>query len=117
MLVSCIDAPVGGRSLDVAGPDVLSYGEMLSRIAELMLVSRPTVKLGMDVTAVAARVTAAVVGEDPALVLPLMEGLQGDLLADEDRADELLGVHLHSFDSAVERALAEWEEYEPLAAR
>ena len=30
---------------------------------------------------------------------------------------ELLGVQLHSFDSAVEHALGEWEEVEPLAAR
>jgi hypothetical protein len=29
----------------------------------------------------------------------------------------LLGVQLHSFDAAVEHALAEWEASEPLAAR
>ena len=53
----------------------------------------------------AARVAAAIVGEDPELVLPLMEGLHGDLLPRDDHADELLGVRLHSFDAAVERAL------------
>jgi len=26
-------------------------------------------------------------------------------------------VRLHSFEAAVEHALAEWEQYEPLAAR
>ena len=46
-----------------------------------------------------------------------MEGLQGDLLPADDHAAELLDVRLHSFDSAVEHALAEWEESEPLAAR
>jgi hypothetical protein len=46
-----------------------------------------------------------------------MEGLQGDILPADDRAAELLGVGLHSFDSAVEHALREWEESEPLAAR
>jgi hypothetical protein len=50
-------------------------------------------------------------------VVPLMEGLQGDLLARDDRAAQRLGVRLHSFDSAVEHALAEWERAEPLAAR
>ena len=42
-------------------------------------------------------------------MLPLMEGLQGDLLPREDHAPERLGVRLHRFDSAVEHALHEWE--------
>jgi hypothetical protein len=46
-----------------------------------------------------------------------MEGLNGDLLPADDGADRLLDVRLHSFDAAVERALAEWEQSEPLAAR
>ena len=50
-------------------------------------------------------------------MLPLMEGLQGDLLAEENDGAERLGVRLHSFDSAVEHALSEWEQFEQLAAR
>ena len=38
-----------------------------------------------------------------------MEGLCADLLPRDDRARELLGVRLHRFDAAVERALREWE--------
>jgi uncharacterized protein YbjT (DUF2867 family) len=117
MLLASATAPVGGRSLDVGGPDVLSYGEMISRIADLMLIGRPSLGLGVNLTALTGRLAAAIAGEDPELVLPLMEGLQGDLLAGEDHADELLGVRLHSFDAAVEHALAEWETFEPLAAR
>ena len=117
MLVASATAPIGGRSLDVGGPDVLSYGEMIERIADLMLISRPSVGLGMSATAVTARVAAAIAREDPELVLPLMESLSGDLLPADDRAEQLLGVRLHTFDSAVERALAEWERSEPLAAR
>jgi uncharacterized protein YbjT (DUF2867 family) len=117
MLVASATAPVTGRSLDVGGPDVLSYGEMVSRIAELMIVRRPAVGFGLSVTPLAARLAAAIAGEDPELVLPLMEGLQGDLLPADGHAAELLGVELHSFDSAVEHALGEWEEFEQLAAR
>ncbi len=117
MLAACAAIQPPRRSLDVGGPDVLTYGEMLTRIAELMLVNRPALALGVNVTAVTARVAAAIAGEDPALVLPLMEGLQGDLLPAEHHAAELLGVRLHSFDAAVEHALAEWIASEPLAAR
>ncbi len=117
MLAACATTPLTGRSLDIGGPDVLSYGEMLSDIAELMVVNRPAIRLAVNLTGITARVAAAIAGEDPELVVPLMEGLQGDLLPAEDRAAELLGMHLHSFDSAVEHALAEWEAFEPLAAR
>ena len=41
-------------------------------------------------------VAAAIAGEDPALIGPLMEGLDGDLLPRDDRAAELLGVRLHA---------------------
>lgn len=117
MLAACVTAPHGGGSLDIAGPDVLTYGEMLTSIAELMLVRRPAIRLRVNLTALTARVAAAVAGEDPELVVPLMEGLQGDLLPREDHAAELLGVRLHSFESSVEHALAEWESFETLAAR
>jgi hypothetical protein len=117
MLAAAAAADVGGRSLDVGGPDVLSYGEMIARIAELMLVHRPSIGLGVSITPITARVAAAIAGEQPELVLPLMGSLSTDLLPAEDHAAELLGVQLHSFDAAVEHALAEWEASEPLAAR
>jgi uncharacterized protein YbjT (DUF2867 family) len=109
---------VGGRSLDIAGPDVLTYGEMVERIADLMLVGRPPVRLGFNATPVASRVAAALAGESHELIGPLMEGLEGDLLPRDMRAAQLLGVRLHRFDAAVERALREWEDAgEPLGAR
>jgi uncharacterized protein YbjT (DUF2867 family) len=118
MLASCASvASVAGRSLDVGGPDVLSYGEMVKRIAELMLLPRPSVGLGVTVTPLAARLAAALTDERPELVLPLMEGLTGDLLPADRQASNILNVDLHSFDSAVEHALYEWEKVEPLAAR
>ena len=117
MLVRSASGPVGGRSLEIGGPDVLTYGQMMSRIAELMLVRRPALRLRVNLTGVTSRIAAAIAGEDPELVVPLMEGLQGDLLPGDDRAAQLLGVRLHSFDAAVEHALRDWERLEPLAAR
>jgi uncharacterized protein YbjT (DUF2867 family) len=117
MLAACATADLGGRSLDIGGPDILTYGEMLTTITDLLLVRRPSLRFGVSATPVTARIAAAIASEDPALVLPLMEGLQRDLLPREDHAAELLGVQLHSFASAVEHALGEWEESEPLRAR
>ena len=63
------------------------------------------------------RVAAAIAGERPELVGPLMAGLASDLLPRDDAAAALLGVRLHSLDAAIEHALGEWERGEPLAAR
>lgn len=118
MLASCASVDtVGGRSFDVGGPEVLTYGEIVQRIAELMMLSRPSVGLGVTVTPIAARLAAVIADERPELVLPLMESLTGDLLPSGENAAELLDVELHSFDSAVEHALGEWEKVEELAAR
>jgi uncharacterized protein YbjT (DUF2867 family) len=118
MLSACaVMDSLAGRSLDAAGPEALTYGEIVERIAELMLLGRPSVGLGVTVTPIAARVAAILTDEQLELVLPLMEGLTGDLLPDGDDAAEALNLNLHSFDSAVEHALYEWEKTEPLAAR
>jgi len=111
-----IEGAEGGLSLDVGGPEIMTYGEMIERIADLMLVGRIPVRLGFNATAVASPVAAAIAGEEHALIGPLMQALTGDLLPRDDRAAELLGVRLHSFDAAVEHALREWERSEPLAA-
>jgi uncharacterized protein YbjT (DUF2867 family) len=107
----------GGLSLDVAGPQVMTYEEIITRIADLMLVRRPALRIGRDVTPIAAPVAAAIAGEDPGFIAPLMESLTSDLLPRDDAARELLGVRLHSFDRAVEAALRAWESHEPLRAR
>ncbi len=106
-----------GLSLDIAGPDVLTYGQIIERIADLMLVRRRSLRFARNATAVVAPIAAAIAGEDTGFIAPLMESLAGDLLPRDDRAAGLLGVRLHSFDRAVERALREWEAAEPLAAR
>jgi uncharacterized protein YbjT (DUF2867 family) len=117
MLAACAAAQLPARSLEVGGPDVLTYGEMIAAIADLLLVRRPSLRFRVSATPLAGRVAAAIAREDPELVLPLMEGLQGDLLPADDHAAELLGVQLHPFAAAVEHALGEWEETEPLRAR
>ena len=107
----------GGLSLDIAGPDVVTYETLVDRIRDALLVGRPALRLRFNLTPVASRVAAAIAGESVELVGPLMEGLDGDLLPRDDSAPELLGVRLHGLDAAIERSLREWEAVEELAAR
>jgi uncharacterized protein YbjT (DUF2867 family) len=107
-----------GRSLDVVGPDVMTYGRMIERIAESMGVGRVPLALGRSLTPPASAVVAAVTGQPLELVRPLMESLETDLLPrDPDAAADLYGIRPHRFDRAVEHALAEWESRERLGAR
>jgi uncharacterized protein YbjT (DUF2867 family) len=109
---------VCGQAFDVGGPELVSYGELIDRIANLMLVSRPTISFNrLTLTPIASRVASVIAGEQHELVGPLMESLDRDLVPRDDRAARLLGVRLHSLDAAIEHALREWESIEPLAAR
>jgi uncharacterized protein YbjT (DUF2867 family) len=118
LLLAAASVPaLAGRTLDIGGPEVLTYEEIIQRIAELMLLHRPTLGFRATMTPLTGRLVAALAGEDPQLIVALMESLECDLLLADDHAAEQLEVQLHSFDAAVERALREWEAVEPLAAR
>ncbi|MGN6189068.1 MAG: NAD(P)H-binding protein [Conexibacter sp.] len=108
-----------GRSLDVAGPDVVTYGELIERIRDLMLLRRPLWRLrrAPAPATLASRVAAAVAGERHEQIAPIMAGQEIDQQPPQDNSAAQLGVRLHVLDAAIEHALAEWEREEPLAAR
>jgi uncharacterized protein YbjT (DUF2867 family) len=107
-----------GCSLDVAGPDVLSYGEMIERIADLMGVARMPLSLSVSLTPPASALVSAVTEQPLQLVRPLMQSLESDVLPrDPHEAPRLYGIRPRGFERAVEHALAEWESREPLGAR
>ncbi len=108
-----------GRSLDIAGPDVLTWGQMIEGIRDSLILGRPGVRLPVSVTGVASRVAAAIAGEEPEFIATLMGSLGHDLLPRDQEAPRVLGVRPRRFDRAVEHALGEWEEMEPgsVAAR
>jgi uncharacterized protein YbjT (DUF2867 family) len=107
-----------GRSLDVCGPDLMTYGRMIERIAEAMGVGRVPLELSASLTPPASAIVAAVSGQPLELVRPLMESLESDVLPrDAHEAPRLYGIRPRGFERAVEHALAEWESREPLGAR
>ncbi|MBV8953853.1 MAG: NAD(P)H-binding protein [Solirubrobacterales bacterium] len=107
-----------GGSFDIAGPDTVTYEELIDRIRHHMYVGRARITFKrLTLTPIASRVAAVLAGEEHELIGPLMEGLSSDLLPRDDRAAELLGVRMHGLDRAIEHALRDWERTEPLAAR
>jgi nucleoside-diphosphate-sugar epimerase len=109
---------VCGQSLDLGGPDTVTYGELIDRIGDHLLLARPTISFKrLKLTPIASRVSALIAGERHELIGPLMQSLDQDLVPRDNRAAELLDVRLHSLDAAIDHALAEWEATESLAAR
>ena len=118
-LLECATATsVSGQSLDVAGPEVVTYGALIDRIRDHLLIERPRLDIPrLTVTPIASRIAALIAGEEHALIGPLMEGLTTDLLPRQQLATELLGIRRHRLDAAIERALRDWEAVEVLRAR
>jgi len=108
---------LAGRSWDIGGPDAMSYEQLMERIADAMMITRPSIGLNFNLTPIASVVAAAVAGEDVGLIEPLMESLEHDLLPRDDDAPRAFGVKLHRLDSAVERALRDLEQLEEVSAR
>ncbi len=118
-LMEAAGAPqVGGRSLDLVGPDVVTYLQLIERIRDQLLLDRPALRLpGLTLTPIASRVSAVIAGEEHALIGPLMAGLGTDLLPRAELALETLGLRPHRLEAAIERALRELEVIEPLRGR
>jgi uncharacterized protein YbjT (DUF2867 family) len=106
-----------GRSLDIVGPEVMTYVEMIEQIAEAMGVGRMPLPLPATQTPAAAAVVSAVTGQPLELVRPLMQSLEHDLLPRNDDARLIYGLTPHPFDRALDHALRDWERSEALAAR
>jgi uncharacterized protein YbjT (DUF2867 family) len=110
-----------GRSIDIVGPDALTYAEILAGIAAELGVDRQEVDVPIFTVPAFAAVAAAIAQTDTDLVRALMGSLNSDVLPRSERAAqemaELFGVKPTPFTRAVRRALAEWEREEPLAGR
>jgi uncharacterized protein YbjT (DUF2867 family) len=115
-----IDA-TAGRSVDLVGPDALSYAEILRGIAAELEIDRPELDLPIFTTPAFAAVASAIAGADSDLVRALMYSLNSDVLPRSERAAEemakLYGIKPLPFTRAARRALADWEREEPLAGR
>jgi uncharacterized protein YbjT (DUF2867 family) len=106
-----------GRSLDIVGPEVMTYEEMVERIAEAIGVGRMPLPLPATQTPAASAVVSAITDQPLELVRPLMESLEHDLLPRNDDAERIYGLTPHPFDRALDHALRDWERSHTLVAR
>lgn len=101
------DAIDGPKVFEIGGADKLSYGDVVTRIAELRGREVPSVRLPVSATAVTSRAAAALTSEDTGLIRPLMESLEHDLVPNDAEARATFGIEPKGFDEAVKHALHE----------
>jgi uncharacterized protein YbjT (DUF2867 family) len=97
-----------GREVQIGGPDVLSYSEMLDRMA-IAMGKRPRRKLPVPFLTpwLSALWLGLVTPVDTKVARPLVEGLTTATVVTDPSAAESFGVEPESFDQALRRALAE----------
>ena len=92
---------------DIGGPEILSYREMIERVARL----RGKNPVIIEVPILSPRLSSywlhLVTPVRAGVARPLVEGLEYPTVARDDRIRELASVPLTSFDEAVEQALAD----------
>jgi len=106
-LVGVLDTPeTAGETYEIGGPDVLTYGEMLARTAEIAGHRRPYI---VPVPVLTPRLSSYWVGlmtdVSSSVARPLILGLKNPVVVTDDRIRDVLSMSLTPFETAVRRAL------------
>lgn len=106
-LVRAVETPeTAGMTLEIGGPEVLSYEEMMRRTAAAM--GRRLVILPVPILSPTLSVywIDLVTDTPPSISHPLIEGLKNPVVVTDETAQALLAVERTPFDEAVARAVA-----------
>jgi uncharacterized protein YbjT (DUF2867 family) len=97
-----------GREVQIGGPDILSYSEMLDRMAVAMR-RRPRRKLPVPLITpwLSSLWLGLVTPVDTKVARPLVEGLTTETVVTDPSGAEPFGISPEPFDEALRRALAE----------
>jgi len=100
-----------GREIQIGGPDVLSYGDMLDRMAHALKTNpRPRVPVPLLTPRLSSLWIGLVTPVDAGVARPLIEGLSTPTTVTDPSGAEPFGIEPVSFAEALRRALAEDSE-------
>jgi uncharacterized protein YbjT (DUF2867 family) len=97
-----------GREIQIGGPDVLTYGEMLDRMAAaLRIPHRPRIPVPLITPWLSSLWIGLVTPVDAGVARPLIEGLAMPTVVTDPSGMELFEIEPVGFDDALRHALAE----------
>ena len=96
-----------GEELDVGGPEVMTYREMMERIARLRDKHPFIFEVPLLTPYLSALWLHVVTPVKAGVARPLIEGLRSETIAHDERIRELVPIEPTSFDDAAREALAE----------
>jgi uncharacterized protein YbjT (DUF2867 family) len=96
-----------GESYDVGGPEVMTYREMMERIAELRGKHPFIFEVPVLTPYLSSLWLHVVTPVKAGVARPLIEGLRNETIAHDDRIRELVPLELTTFDRAVRSALGQ----------
>jgi len=101
-------AASAGREVQIGGPDVLSYGAMLDRMADALDVRRrPKLPVPLLTPYLSSLWLGLVTPVDTSIARPLVEGLTTPTIVTDDSGMELFDVAPIGFDASLRKAVAE----------
>jgi len=101
----CVNEAAFGQSFDAGGPDVMTYRQMIERIAALLGKRPRIIEVPVLTPALSALWLELVTPVNASVARPLVEGLRSPTVAREERLRTLLPFELTPFDVAARRAL------------
>ncbi len=97
-----------GREVQIGGPEVVTYGEMLDRMAvALGRRPRPKIKVPLLSPRLSSYWIGLVTPVDAGVARPLVEGLSTETVVTDRSGSELFDIEPTGLDEALRRALAE----------
>jgi hypothetical protein len=107
-LIGCLDNPAtAGQVLDIGGPDVLTYKEMMERFAKITGKKRLIFVVPVLTPRLSAYWANLVTPVPASVAFPIIEGLKSETICEEDRIRTMVPVEPVGFDEAVQFALEE----------
>ena len=97
-----------GREIQIGGPDVLSYGEMLDRMAAALgIPQRPRIPVPLITPWLSSLWIGLVTPVDAGVARPLIEGLAVPTVVTDPSGMKLFEIEPVGFDDALRHALTE----------
>jgi uncharacterized protein YbjT (DUF2867 family) len=110
-LVGCLGEPAtAGLSLDVGGPDILSYRQMMETSARVRGLKRLIITVPVLTPRLSTYLVNLVTPVPSGIVNPLVEGLKNEVICRDNRIRELIPIKLTPFEHSICNALAEMEK-------